>query len=143
KGKEGVDVAFIDHPSVIGDNYAEIIGGLSRLADAGMGLRIVRREPARSPSGGKSLPRPTVSVPEHGDDPSKFGAAGIKGMVVNPIYAGVADYPKMIPDEEWVGAVTKVIEEDGAEQFLVNLLYVLRRTFGCVEWDGHLPPDVN
>lgn len=89
------------------------------------------------------MPLPNVSVPESGDDPSKFGAAGIKGMIVNPIYAGIAEFPKLIPDEQWVAAASRVLDEDGPDQFLVNLLYVLRRTFGCVEWDGNLPPDVN
>jgi hypothetical protein len=103
------------------------------------------------PSGGgaedggrrRPLPRPNVSLPEHGDDPSKFGAAGLKGMVMNPIYAGVGDYPMMIPEDQWVAAARQVLHEDGPDQFLVNLLYVLRRTFGCVEWGGDMPPDAN
>ncbi len=89
------------------------------------------------------LPRPNASVPEIGDDPTMFGEAGIKGMVMNPIYAGVGDYPQMIPDDQWVAAARKVLAEDGPDQFLVNLLHVLRRSFGCVEWRGNLPPDRN
>jgi hypothetical protein len=37
------------------------------------------------------LPLPYARVPESGDDPARFGAAGIKGMILNPIQAGVAD----------------------------------------------------
>ena len=99
----------------------------------------------RSGDQGKSwpLPKPNVHVPRAGMDPRNFGEAGIKGMVINPIYAGVGEYPRMIPDEQWVRAVKKVLEEDGAEQFLVNLLHVLRSTLGCVEWGGTEAPDKN
>ena len=96
-----------------------------------------------NPGGRRRLPLPNVGALEHGDDPSKFGVAEIKGMVINPIYAGVADYPRLVTDEDWVGSARNVLAEDGPDQFLVNLLYVLRRTFGCVEWDGDFPPDVN
>jgi hypothetical protein len=64
-------------------------------------------------------------------------------MLVNPIYAGVGEFPRLIPEEQWVSCAKKMIQQEGPEQFLVNLLYVLRRTFGCVEWDGNLPPERN
>jgi hypothetical protein len=154
KGKVGT--VFVHHPAVLGDDYAELVESLSRLAEAELALHVAERQPrlrreAGSPPtpearpGGRrpSLPRPNVSVPESGDDPSKFGVAGVKGMVMNPIYAGVGEYPKMIPDDQWVAAARQVLAEDGPDQFLVNLLYVLRRTFGCVEWGGDIPPDAN
>jgi hypothetical protein len=47
-------------------------------------------------------------------------------MVCNPIYAGVGPFPQLIPDEEWVAAAAQSIKKEGAEQFLVNMLYVLR-----------------
>jgi hypothetical protein len=88
----------------------------------------------------RPLPRPNVSVPEQDDDPSTFGEAAVRGMVMNPIYAGVGPYLRMIADDQWVACARKVLAEDGPDQFLVNLLYVLRRSFGCVEWGGDLPP---
>jgi hypothetical protein len=107
--------------------------------------------PSGKPPSGRSgdqgntghLPKPNVYVPRAGEDPSNFGDAGTKGMVVNPIYAGVGEYPRMISDEQWVRAAQKVLEEDGAEQFLVNLLHVLRSTLGCVEWGGTEAPGRN
>jgi hypothetical protein len=152
----GPEVVFVHHPAVLGDNYAELIESLSRLAEANLALRISERQPATTAVGEpaarpvaekagprKGLPRPNVSVPESGDDPAKFGEAGIRGMFANPIYAGIADYPRMVPDEQWIAAARDAIQQDGADQFLVNLLYVLRRTFGCVEWGGDMPPDSN
>jgi hypothetical protein len=79
-------------------------------------------------------------VPEQCEDPIAFGEAGVRGIVMNPIYAGVGGYPKTIPDDQWVASARKVLAEDGPDQFLVNLLYLLRRSFGCVEWGGDLPP---
>jgi hypothetical protein len=36
----------------------------------------------------------------------------------------------LVQDDAWVRAGAKLIEEEGAEQFLVNLLHVLRECFG-------------
>lgn len=52
----------------------------------------------------------------------------VRGMVCNPIYAGVGAYPALVSDETWVGAAKQAIKEDGEEQFLVNMLYVLRQS---------------
>jgi dihydrodipicolinate synthase/N-acetylneuraminate lyase len=43
----GVKVVVVAAPSVIGDNYDEIIESLSRLAEAGLGLQIADPEPPR------------------------------------------------------------------------------------------------
>jgi hypothetical protein len=52
----------------------------------------------------------------------------VRGTIANPIYAGLGSYPQLITDEQWVRAAAQAIREDGAEQFLVNLLYVLRQS---------------
>jgi len=38
-------------------------------------------------------------------------------------------FPRLVEDEAWVRACAKLIEEEGADQFLVNLLSVLRECF--------------
>jgi hypothetical protein len=50
-------------------------------------------------------------------------------LICNPVYAGFRPFPALISDEEWVAAAARMIERDGAEQFLVNLLHILRQTF--------------
>jgi hypothetical protein len=47
-------------------------------------------------------------------------------MLINPIYTGVGPFPRLVEDEAWVRACAKLIEQEGSDQFLVNLLYVLR-----------------
>jgi hypothetical protein len=53
----------------------------------------------------------------------------VRGMVTNPIYAGVGPYPRMVEDDAWVQACARLIEDEGAIQFLVNLLFVLGESF--------------
>jgi len=65
------------------------------------------------------------------DDEGQLTEGQIRGMICNPIYAGIGPFPQLIDDEQWVAAATKAIQEDGPEQFLVNMLYVLRETFGA------------
>ena len=75
------------------------------------------------------LPRPNVRFRTSGET-EEFTAEDIRGMVCNPVYAGMGPYPALIPDDQWVAAATVAIENEGPEQFLVNLLYVLRQTLG-------------
>lgn len=72
-----------------------------------------------------SLPKPNVRVMVAGEKPD---AAGVRGIVCNPVYTGVAPYPPITDDAIWIAAAKRAIKEDGIEQFLVNMLYVLRQS---------------
>ena len=50
-------------------------------------------------------------------------------MICSPIYAVVGSYPALVSDEQWVAAAKMAIKKEGTEQFLINLLYLLRETF--------------
>ena len=76
----------------------------------------------------KPLPEPNATFVS-GDDIGKMTEDKIRGIVCNPVYAGIGPFPGLIADEQWVRAAVKMIAEDGAEQFLVNLLHMLRSTF--------------
>jgi hypothetical protein len=73
------------------------------------------------------LSKPNAVV-KYDSDFSNVTETEIRGIIANPIYAGVGPYPAMVTDEEWVKAAVKAIQEDGAEQFFVNLLFVLRES---------------
>jgi hypothetical protein len=62
--------------------------------------------------------------------------AKVRGLICNPIYAGVPPYPAVVSEEQWVAAAARMIEEDGVEQFLVNMLYVLREAMAVVHDEG-------
>jgi hypothetical protein len=72
------------------------------------------------------LPAPNVVVARSGTPPEELSPEAVKGLLVNPIYTGVGPFPRLVQDDVWVRACATLIEEEGAEQFLVNLLYVLR-----------------
>jgi hypothetical protein len=65
-----------------------------------------------------------------GTPPDQLSPEAIKGILVNPIYAGVGPYPRLVQDDAWVRGCAQMIKEEGAEQVLVNLLYVLRECWG-------------
>jgi hypothetical protein len=64
-----------------------------------------------------------------GTPPDQLSPEAVKGILVNPIYTGVGPFPRLVEDAAWVRACAKLIEEEGPQQFLVNLLHVLRECF--------------
>ena len=79
-----------------------------------------------SNGGQKPLPSANVVVARSGTPPRQLSPEAVKGILVNPIYTGVGPFPRLVEDAAWVRACAKLIEQEGADQFLVNLLYVLR-----------------
>jgi hypothetical protein len=77
----------------------------------------------------RPLPAPNVVVTRAGAPVHELPPEAVKGILVNPIYTGVGPFPRLVEDAAWVRACAKLIQEEGAEQFLVNLLYVLRECF--------------
>src|SRR3954452_4614476 len=76
--------------------------------------------------GNRPLPAPNVAVGRAGTPPHELSPEAVKGLLVNPIYTGLGPFPRLVQDEAWVRACAKRIEEEGADQFLVNRLCVLR-----------------
>ena len=85
-----------------------------------------------------SLPRRTVT---YVTDPSKMDEAAARGMICNPIYAGLPPYRRVVSDEAWIEAAVKLINENGPEQFLVNMLYMLRMSMVDAVPDEAIPED--
>jgi len=75
----------------------------------------------------RKLPAPNVSYLRP-DSFHNIDEKALRGMICNPIYAGIASFPKMVDDEAWIKAASQFIAEEGVEQFLVNMLYVLRQS---------------
>jgi hypothetical protein len=78
---------------------------------------------------GKRLPKPTVTQRVSGDD-GPWTPEQVRGIRSNPCYAGVGPYPALVPEADWIHSAARAIEQDGAEQFLVNMLHMTR---GCFE----------
>ena len=75
------------------------------------------------------LPAPNVVVAKSGTPTHGLSPEAIRGILVNPIYTGVGPFPRLVEDAVWIRSCARLIEEEGANQFLVNLLYVLRECF--------------
>jgi hypothetical protein len=80
--------------------------------------------------GHEPLPAPNVVVTRAGTPLEELSPEVVTGILVNPICTGVGSFPRLVQDRVWVRACAKVIEEEGAEPFWVNLLYVLRECLG-------------
>ena len=76
------------------------------------------------------LPAPNVVVARSGTPPDELSPEAVKGILVNPIYAGLGPFPRLVQDDAWIRGCARMIKEEGAEQVLVNLLYVLRECLG-------------
>jgi hypothetical protein len=50
-------------------------------------------------------------------------------MLTNPVYTGMGPYPSIIPDEDWLDANTRLIEEDGSEVVIRSILAQFQETF--------------
>jgi hypothetical protein len=72
------------------------------------------------------LPAPNVIVARSGMPMHELSPEAVRGILINPIHTGVGPFPRLVEDGAWVRACAKLIEEEGAQQFLVNLLFVLR-----------------
>ena len=76
----------------------------------------------------KPLPKPNAVAPMTSE--TNWTAEKVKGIFCNPLYIG---HP--MSEEEWIRQASQSIKEDGKEQFLVNMVAVLRQT-GII---GELP----
>ena len=72
------------------------------------------------------LPKPNVTYAP--TDSHLLDESNIKGMICNPVYAGLPPFQQLVNDEAWISAATQLIKEEGPEQFLVNMLYMLRQS---------------
>lgn len=59
-----------------------------------------------------------------------FTQSQVRGMLLNAAYAGVGTDRPIISPRRWVEAVESEMDERGVSQTLVNILYLLRQTFG-------------
>lgn len=75
----------------------------------------------------KILPKPTVKAPLAGKSDA-WTESEVRGLFCNPLYIG---HP--FSEEEWIRQAARMIKEEGREQFLVNMLAVMRATGVLVE----------
>ena len=56
----------------------------------------------------------------------------VGGILCNPIYAGIPPFPAIVDEPKWIEAGVKLVGSLGLRQFLVNLLYQLKKSINGV-----------
>lgn len=85
----------------------------------------------------KPLPKPTVKS----TGGSQWSAADIGGVLCNPVVTGLGPFPQVVPENIWLKAAEKQVAEEGAEQYLVNMVFMLKESFQHVR--GHPGRDIS
>lgn len=76
----------------------------------------------------KPLPQPTVDLSDNfPDDLNKWTIPQKRAIACNPFITGIGSHRKWVSDEDWVHEAVANIAKEGARQFLVNMLAVLRK----------------
>ena len=52
----------------------------------------------------------------------------IDDILHNPIYTGIPPYPSIVDEKTWITAAKQLIEEEGVEAYLSQMLSVLRES---------------
>lgn len=59
----------------------------------------------------------------------KWTEDDVARMICNPVYAGVGPFPAIVSDEQWIEAMSKVIQQHGPARCLRLMLEELRSTW--------------
>ena len=81
-------------------------------------------------NGDSRQPLPKVNaVQKLSGDESAWTPEQVRGVISNPCYADIGTYPPLVPEDAWIHTAAHTIAKEGAEQFLVNMLEMLRQSF--------------
>ena len=90
--------------------------------------------PPRTTDG--DVPLPNVAHPGgHGWD-EDWNEGMVGGILCNPVYAGIPPFDAVVDDETWIAAGIKMVEQVGLRQYLVNVLYELKKSMARVSAEG-------
>jgi len=89
--------------------------------------------PQRTTEG--DVPLPDVAHPgSHGWE-ENWNEGMVGGILCNPVYAGIPPFDAVVDDEMWIAAGVKLVEQVGLRQYLVNVLYELKKSLASVSFD--------
>jgi hypothetical protein len=78
------------------------------------------------------VPLPDVSYPGDRDWQEDWNEAMVGGIICNPVYAGIPPFPAVVDERTWIEAGVKMVEVEGLRQYLVNVLYQLKKSLRAV-----------
>lgn len=77
----------------------------------------------------RSVKRVNIAWSESASEQLGWPQSTATARALPSLYVGFGLFPALVLDEQWLAAAVNAIKPEGAEQFLVNLLHVLRQTF--------------
>jgi hypothetical protein len=92
------------------------------------------------PSEDRAVPLPKVAHPGDRTWGDAWTEDMVGGILCNPVYTGIPPYPEVVPESQWKQTARMQISQIGAQQFLVNMLYALKRSFGAPGQGNITPP---
>jgi hypothetical protein len=81
------------------------------------------------------IPRPSVFRSPATEQVERWTEPDVRSILCNPTCAGIGPLPRVVADDEWVDAIVKLAVMEGLKQTLVNVLAMLRSTFGGGDFD--------
>lgn len=89
--------------------------------------------PQRTTQG--DVPLPDVAHPGGRGWGQSWNEGMVGGVLCNPVYAGIPPFKAVVDDEMWIAAGVKLTEQVGLRQYLVNVLYELKKTLANVSFE--------
>jgi len=79
------------------------------------------------------VPLPSVSCRGDRDwNDDGWNKEMVGGILCNPVYAGIPPFDAAVDEPTWIGAGVKMVENVGLRQYLVNVLYELKKSVNSV-----------
>ena len=75
------------------------------------------------------IPKPTVRSATG----SSWEASDVRAVLCNPVNVGLGPFKQIVPEDLWLKGAEKQVAEHGPEQFLVNVLFMLKDSFKRVQ----------
>lgn len=79
------------------------------------------------------VPLPNVSARGDRDwDDDGWNKGMVGGILCNPVHAGIPPFEAAVDEQTWIGAGMKIVKNVGLRQYLVNVLYGLKKSVNSV-----------
>jgi hypothetical protein len=67
---------------------------------------------------------------QKGNEPKgSWSEDDVRKVITNPVYVGIGPFPQVVPDDQWIAAVSRLIKERGTAFVLKEVLRNRREAF--------------
>ena len=81
----------------------------------------------------EEVPLPNVSYQGDRDwEEDRWNEKMVGGILCNPVFAGIPPFEAVIDEPTWIAAGVRMVENVGLRQYLVNVLYQLKKSMRAV-----------